>query len=38
VYEQIKAMGKRAKYFSDKNFNDERLYQTVMNIYQEVLT
>jgi len=36
--ELIKAMGKRAKNFSDQTFNDETLYQTLMDIYDEVLS
>jgi len=35
--QDIKAMGKRAKTFSDQTFNDETLYQTLMDIYDEVL-
>lgn len=36
--ERIEAMGKRAKEFSDREFNDEKLYQTLRGIYTEVLS
>jgi len=36
--ESIKAMGSRAKEFSDREFNDESLYTTLKDIYTEVLS
>ena len=36
--ERIEAMGKRAKEFSDREFNDEKLYKTLRGIYTEVLS
>ena len=36
--ERVEAMGKRAKEFSDRKFNDENLYGTLKEIYTEVLT
>ncbi len=35
---RIETMGKRAKEFSDREFNDENIYQTLCRIYEEVLS
>jgi glycosyltransferase involved in cell wall biosynthesis len=36
--EMIQNMGQRAKTFSDDNFNDDKLYNTLETIYNEVLS
>ncbi|MCF6218703.1 MAG: glycosyltransferase family 4 protein [Gammaproteobacteria bacterium] len=36
--QRIKTMGQRAKEFSDREFNDQSLYQTLHGIYTEVLS
>jgi len=35
---RVEAIGKRAKEFSDREFNDENLYRTLKEIYTEVLS
>lgn len=36
--EKVKDMGQKAKTFADTQFNDERFYQTLEEIYEEILS